>query len=499
MAVVLNARYHLDDLPVGRGGMGEVWLGRDVKLDREVAVKLIRFPGDEHDEEFVRRFVRESRITARLEHPGVPAVYDVGTHEGRPFMVMERVHGVTVADLVAEHGPLPVGWAAAIAAQTCAVLAAAHDAALVHRDLKPGNLMLCPDGRVRVLDFGLAVALASGDSQITRTGQSLGTPAYMAPELVLAGETTPRTDLYALGCTLHEMLTGRALFRGSTAYAVMSKHVDERPAGVRSLRPDVPAQLEGLVLELLAKTAAERPADAVSVYARLLPLVRDLGMLAGVLAGPDEASPARMFGAVLARVFPTPAGAGPESLDEHGVGRDDIVRARTEAASLVRRSCYSDAASVLAAVVDPATELLGVSDPDVVSLRFELANIRFDGGDFRAAAPVYGDLAAHLPADDDLALRCRRQAATCHALAGDTERALRELDDLLADERRIFGPDHERVPELQLQLALLQRAAGRPTKASASAREALAVAERALNPDHPTSVALRELLKETEK
>lgn len=499
MPVVLNARYHLDDLPVGRGGMGEVWLGRDVKLDREVAVKLIRFPGDEHDEEFVRRFVRESRITARLEHPGVPAVYDVGTHDGRPFMVMERVHGVTVADLVAEHGPLPVGWAAAIAAQTCAVLAAAHGAALVHRDLKPGNLMLCPDGRVRVLDFGLAVALASGDSQITRTGQALGTPAYMAPELVLAGETTPRTDLYALGCTLHEMLTGRSPFRGATAYAVMSKHVDERPAGVRSMRPDVPAQLEGLVLELLAKAPAERPADAVSVYARLLPLARDLEMLAGVLARPDEASPVRMFGAVLARVFPPPDEAGVKPPVEPGMRREDLARARAEAASLVRRSCYSDAASVLAAVVDPATRILGAADPDVVSLRFELANIRFDGGDFRAAAPLYGDLAAHLPTEDDLALRCRRQAATCHALTGDARGALRELDALLDDERRIFGADHERVLELQLQLALLQRAAGQPTNARISARAALDIAERTLNPDHPTTTALRELVKETDE
>lgn len=303
---VLNDRYELEELPIGKGGMGEVWLGRDVKLEREVAVKLIRFPDDARDKELVRRFVRESRITARLEHPGVPAVYDVGTHDGRPFMVMQRIHGISVADLVAEHGALPVDWAAAIGAQTCSVLAAAHRASLVHRDLKPGNLMLCPDGTVRVLDFGLAVALASGDSQITRTNQTLGTPAYMAPELVLAGTTGPATDLYAIGCTLHEMLAGTCPFRGATPYAVMSKQVEEAPRSVRTLRGDVPAELADLVLALLAKEPADRPAGAGDVYARLLPFVRDLGMLPGVLTPPSAPSPVRMYAEVVGRCSPRP-------------------------------------------------------------------------------------------------------------------------------------------------------------------------------------------------
>jgi serine/threonine protein kinase len=220
---VVDDRYDLDDLPIGRGGMGEVWGARDLRLDRRVAIKLIRFPDGTPDPELVRRFHRESRITARLEHPGVPAVHDTGVAaDGRPYLVMQYVEGVSVADVVAEHGPLPIDWAAAIAAQTCAVLTAAHAAALVHRDLKPANLVLGPDGAVRVLDFGLAVALASGDSQITRSGQALGTPAYMAPELVVGEPTGPATDLYSLGCTLHEMLTGRSPFRAATAHAVMN-------------------------------------------------------------------------------------------------------------------------------------------------------------------------------------------------------------------------------------------------------------------------------------
>jgi serine/threonine protein kinase len=158
-STLLNSRYEMNPLPVAGGTMGQVWFGRDTVLDREVAVKFVRFGVGGRDEELVRRFRREARITARLEHPGVPAVYDCGEQNGRPYLVLQRIRGVSVADLIAEHGgPLPFGWAAAIAAQVCAVLAAAHRAGLVHRDLKPGNLMLEPDGTVKVLDFGLAVA-----------------------------------------------------------------------------------------------------------------------------------------------------------------------------------------------------------------------------------------------------------------------------------------------------------------------------------------------------
>src|SRR5438067_10284611 len=154
-----NGRYELERLPLARGGMGEVWVGHDAKLDREVAVKFVRFQEGAPKGELIRRFVRESRITARLQHPGVPAVFDVGTEDGRPYLVMQRVRGMTVSDLLAQHERLSVGWAAAIAAQVCSVLVAAHEASLVHRDLKPANIMLEPEGTVKVLDFGLAVAL----------------------------------------------------------------------------------------------------------------------------------------------------------------------------------------------------------------------------------------------------------------------------------------------------------------------------------------------------
>ena len=153
--MLIDDRYEIDDLPLGRGGMGAVHQGRDLRLDRRVAVKLLQLPGS--DDEVQQRFAREARIVAKLEHPGVPVLYDFGTYEQRLFQVMQFVDGVTVADLVGEYGPLPEAWAANIAAQTAAVLAAAHERGICHRDLKPTNLMLCPDGAVKVLDFGLAL------------------------------------------------------------------------------------------------------------------------------------------------------------------------------------------------------------------------------------------------------------------------------------------------------------------------------------------------------
>ncbi|MCC5574202.1 MULTISPECIES: serine/threonine-protein kinase [Microtetraspora] len=296
--MVIGDRYELDDLPLGQGGMGAVYGGHDRRLDRKVAVKFLRFPGG-HDEELERRFIREARILARLEHPGAPVLYDFGTYDQRLFQVMQFIEGVTVADLVSEYGPLPVPWAAVIAAQACAVLTAAHALSICHRDLKPTNLMLCPDGSVKVLDFGLAMLRESDGAQFTRVGQILGTPAYMSPEQIQRGVAGPKSDLYALGCVLHEMLTGKPLFTGPTEYAVFDKQVKERPPSV----PDVPAELARLVAELLEKDPENRPADASALYERLQPFAVELPMLPGFLHPPAVPSPGRMYARMVGRVL----------------------------------------------------------------------------------------------------------------------------------------------------------------------------------------------------
>ncbi|MEV6896190.1 serine/threonine-protein kinase [Amycolatopsis sp. NPDC051372] len=292
--MLIADRYEVDELPLGRGGMGAVHRGHDRRLDRRVAIKLLRLPG--RDEELEERFAREARILATLDHAGVPTLYDFGTHDDRLFQVMQFVDGVTVADLLAEHGPLPVPWAAAIAAQTAAVLAAAHARSVCHRDLKPANLMLCPDGSVKVMDFGLAVLREADVARFTRAGQLLGTPSYMAPEQIQRGLAEPRSDLYALGCALHEMLTGRQLFTGPTAYAVFEKQVKDAPATV----PGIPAALNALLAATLAKDPADRPSGADALYTRLGPFVRDLPPLPGFLH--TVPSPARMYARVVAQV-----------------------------------------------------------------------------------------------------------------------------------------------------------------------------------------------------
>ncbi|HEX3792260.1 MAG TPA: serine/threonine-protein kinase [Pseudonocardiaceae bacterium] len=295
--MLIADRYELDELPLGRGGMGAVHAGHDKHLDRRVAVKFLQLPGGP-DNELEQRFIREARILARLEHAGAPVLYDFGMFEQRLFQVMQFIDGVTIADLVGEHGPVPVPWAAAITAQACAVLSAAHALAICHRDLKPTNLMLCPDGSVKVLDFGLAMLREADVAQFTRTGQLLGTPAYMAPEQIQRGVAGPRSDLYALGCVLHEMLTGEQLFTGPTAYAVFEKQVKQRPPAV----PNVPAELDRIVAQLLEKDPDHRPADAATLYRQLQPFAVDLPMLPGFLHQPAAPSPARMYARMVSLV-----------------------------------------------------------------------------------------------------------------------------------------------------------------------------------------------------
>lgn len=484
---LLNGRYELDPLPVPGGAMGQVWFGRDTTLGREIAVKFVRFVDGRRDDELVRRFRRESRITARLEHPGVPAVYDGGEENGRPFLVMQRIRGINLADLLAEQGgPLPIGWAAAIAAQVCSVLSAAHEAKLVHRDLKPANLMLEPSGAVKVLDFGLAVAPTLSDfSRITQTGHSPGTPVYMAPEQFLrAGEPGPATDLYALGCILHEMLSGARPFDGPTSYVLSDKHVHEPPPALRGLRADVPARLERLVLDLLAKKPEDRPADADLVYQRLLPFVRDLGPLPGALDPPSRRSPVRMYAGLLSRVYadvppavavpePSPAPEPPSPpaprSSRPGVdpadsrsGRGDLARARTEASRLASQSRYGQAAEVLASAIEPASRAVGGSDRDVIESRQQLADMWFDSGDYRPAARAYAEISSHLHLSDDIerVLHCRKREATCHTRVGETNQALRELEDLLHEVRPVLGDDDPRTVELRRDIAMLQLSAG---------------------------------------
>ncbi len=299
---VLLERYELV-APIASSGMGQLWEGTDRRLNRKIVVKLIRHVADRYRRDALRRFYREARITARLGHPGVPQLYDFGTDSGELFMVMEHVAGMTLADLIAEVVPIPIPWAAAIGAQICAVLACAHAQSLVHRDIKPSNVMVGPDGSVKVLDFGIAAGLTPGEfSQITRSGEMPGTASYMAPEVTEGNPAEPASDLYSVGCLLYEMVTGGRVFADPHPVAEIEGHLTRQPDTLRSARPEAPAELDGLVLELLAKTPSERPRDASEVCSRLVPFVTDLFSLPGAVTVPANPNPSQLYAIVQARI-----------------------------------------------------------------------------------------------------------------------------------------------------------------------------------------------------
>ncbi|MGW1061333.1 serine/threonine-protein kinase [Micromonospora rubida] len=298
---ILRDRYRLSRFPLAHKGMGEVWTAQDTLLDRPVIVKFVDAAMLSVD--LVRRFRREALLTARLDHPGVPAIYDLGEHGGRPYAVLQKIDGISLTDLVAEQGPLPIGWVAAIGAQISCVLLAARQIGLVHRDIKPSNVMLDTCGAVKVLDFGLA-DMPDDDrySRITQTGQTLGTVGYMAPEQILGGPVDHHTDLYGLGATLFDLLTAHPPFGGVTTMTTLRRQLDDPPPRPTHLRPETPAVLDDLVHALLAIRPQDRPATAAEVYAVLAPLAQDLAPIPGVLD--DPAGAVRAYAAIVGRVPP---------------------------------------------------------------------------------------------------------------------------------------------------------------------------------------------------
>ncbi|QKE84800.1 serine/threonine-protein kinase [Arthrobacter sp. NEB 688] len=260
---LLAGRYALH-APIGRGGMGEVWRATDTVLDREVAVKTIdlrRVP----DESGPARFEREARVTAGISHPNVVTVHDAGVEDETAYLVMELLPGRSLADRL-RSGPLPVDEVVDVGEQVASALEAAHTRGLVHRDVKPGNIVEDGEGRVRVLDFGITqLGEAGGDQALTATHTVMGTAEYLAPEQASGGRVDGRADLYALGCVLFSLLAGDPPYSGPTAVTTMMMHTHDPVPDVRTLRPDTPAWLAELVAGLMAKDPEGRPARAADV------------------------------------------------------------------------------------------------------------------------------------------------------------------------------------------------------------------------------------------
>jgi serine/threonine protein kinase len=252
---------------LGRGGMGVVYLAHDASLQRDVAIKVLQ-PALASDPEFETRFIREARTSAKIEHPNVVPVYTAGRDGDLLYMAMAFVKGRTLDALLKARGKLPVAEAVDIVRQAARGLGAAHAASLVHRDIKPHNIMIDDAGRVKIMDFGLMRSWRDRDA-ITETGVFYGTPQYASPEQCESGALDGRSDLYSLGAVFYELLTGRRPHTGDTPVALLKKILLEEPATVRSLNPDIPPGVAAVVEKMMAKRADDRFATADEVVAAL--------------------------------------------------------------------------------------------------------------------------------------------------------------------------------------------------------------------------------------
>ncbi len=292
----LNGRYRLEEI-IGEGGMAVVWRARDLLLDREVAVKVLR---DQYaaDPEFLERFHTEARLAAALNDPGVVAVYDVGEDGGRHYLVMEMVPGRDLKHLIREMAPLPCERAVAIASALAGSVAAAHRLGLVHRDIKPQNVLMSPDGRMKVTDFGIARSVTA--ARMTEPGLVMGTVHYVSPEQVAGEAATPASDVYSLGVVLYEMLTGQVPFEAESSVGVAMRILREEPAPVQTLNPRVPLALAAIVSRAMARRPEDRYPDAGALADDLARYMAAAAAVTGPLTSGALPAPAPEVGSPLA-------------------------------------------------------------------------------------------------------------------------------------------------------------------------------------------------------
>ncbi|MEU5314494.1 serine/threonine-protein kinase [Streptomyces sp. NPDC021562] len=484
---------------IGQGGMGQVWTAYDQRLDRRVAVKLLRpdkVAGAEA-EELRRRFLRECRVTAQVDHPGLVTVHDAGSEGEELFLVMQYVDGADLSDHLAEHDPYPWQWAVAVAAQLCAVLSAVHAVPIVHRDLKPRNVMVKQDGTVTVLDLGVASVMDTDTTRLTHTGSPIGSPAYMAPEQAMGGAVGPYTDLYALGVLLHELLSGEVPFAGSTALGVLHRHLYEPPVPVRRIRPEAPEPLESLVLRLLAKDPQHRPASAQEVYEDLASLLPARGTPSGAPLDPTRPFlrphapwPDR------ART-PAPQPAAPVAAVP---GRPDVATAVDEVKRLLGEGRITRAVDILGAILPVAADQHGERSTVVRTLRKQYAATLMDDGQYRRALPELRRLADERAAEagqaDPQALRFRYEIAQCLEQLGEPAAALAEYRALLPYyENQYVAGDPQLAHDVRRRIGHLLLALGDRPAAHDTLTRLLFDVERLHGPGHPMAAEVRRTLQ----
>ena len=263
---IVKDRYEILEI-LGEGGMAFVYKARDTQLERLVAIKTLK-PNYVNQETFVERFKREAKTAANLNHPNIVQIFDWGI-EDEPFFVMEYIEGNTLTSIIAKNRTISLSDILFIGAQVSSGLHAAHEKGLVHRDIKPGNIMITPDGKVKVTDFGI-VSLQNEESDITKTGSILGTASYISPEQAQGKPVSIESDLYSLGTVLYELISGKPPFAGDTPISTATKHLTERPEKPSSFRRDLPKGVESAIMKLLEKATYDRFKSAEDLRATLL-------------------------------------------------------------------------------------------------------------------------------------------------------------------------------------------------------------------------------------
>jgi eukaryotic-like serine/threonine-protein kinase len=512
---LIQGRYRLLDL-IGRGGMGEVWRARDESLGRQVAVKCLKPLGPQRDDSFTRimreRFRREARVAAALQHRGVTVVHDFGEYDGVLYLVMELLEGRNLSQLLEDTAtPLPVPDVVDIAEQVADALAYTHDQGIIHRDLKPANIMRLTSGVVKICDFGIArLGHDIGfTSRLTGTGIAMGTPHYMSPEQISGGQVDHRSDLYSLGCVLYEIATGAPPFDLEDAWSVLVGHRDTVPEPPSGQRSELPAFFDGIVLDLLAKTPEERPADAGDLRRRISAArsgpeshtrsaYSSPGHPRPALPVPDPGQAAYPSGSGAAR----PGGALPAwtrcmTTGHKAIGAADLRPTPPDHSAGLTGGWTGPADPRAAAFRFPTGER-PTPPPEQLAVLTGRHNAGLSLGRlgrWEEAGEVHRAVAAereHVlgPGHPDT-LGSRYEVAFALSRTGRTADALREFSRVAEGRERAYGPDHPDTLAARQEMAYVLGQLGRHFEAHEVFEAVLASRERTMGSDHPDTLRCR--------
>ncbi|MFB8117997.1 tetratricopeptide repeat protein [Streptomyces sp. NPDC055962] len=499
---LIQSRYRLLDL-IGRGGMGEVWRARDESLGRQVAVKCLKPLGPQHDENFTRvvreRFRREARVAAALQHRGVTVVHDFGESDGVLYLVMELLEGRNLSQLLEDNKqhPLPVEDVVDIAEQVADALGYTHRQGIVHRDLKPANIMRLDDGAVKICDFGIArLGRDIGfTSRLTGTGIAMGTPHYMSPEQISGGEVDHRSDLYSLGCVLYEIATGVPPFDMDDAWGVLVGHRDTVPEPPRSHRAELPGFFDDVVLDLLAKTPGERPADAGDLRRRITLGRTGEQPAAGRTVLPAPPVPVAQPGGTAPRL---PSWTRNMTTGHRAARAAYPGTAAIEQAAALTGAWTTGAGGALTGGPPPSGTDRPTPAPGLLATLAGRHSSALDLGRlgrWEEAGDAHRAVAAEreraLGPDHPDTLASRYEVGFSLSRTGHPADALREFA-LVADGReRVLGPDHPQTLAARQETAYVLGRLGRHFEAHQVYAAVLASRERSMGPNHPDTLRCR--------